>query len=882
MKRDARLSRRTGVLILAGLMVAIAGVFLVLMPKPVPDPPLPGLGDPVLLITSSSDHYTEYYAEILRAEGLSGFRSVELRSLTRADLDGAAVALLASVPLDKQQLGLFADWVEAGGNLIAFRPSQQLAGVFGLRPHDGTLADRYLRVDTSQSPGAGITDATMQFHGPADLYDSLAGTRTVATLFSDANTPTEFPAVTTLEVGNRGGHAVAFTYDLARSIIRTRQGNPEWAGQDRDGLAPTRPNDLFEGVSGAPDYVDMSEVAIPQADEQQRMLANAITELAQDRSVLVRSWYLPKGAKAAVVLAADDHTPGDRARESLAFQNANSPADCSVADWECIRSTSLMYSSGSLTDAELAVYQGLGFDFGVHVTTDCKDWTSDSLRQAYATDLAAFRKRYPSLSEQVATRIHCVAWSDYASAATIASDFGIRLDLDYYYWPSRWVQNRPGFFTGSGIPMRFADTGGNLIDVYQAPTQLVNESGMDYPAAIDLQLDRALGSLGYYGAFGTHYDYSDSFDHELIASATKRGVPLVSARQLTQWLDARNASSFTPGTWTGSSLAFSADVDPAARQLLRGMVPARTGHGVLSTLTKDGSPATFTVDVIKGVEYAFFTATTGSYEASYTEDHLGPAVIATTPEQGALLQLVAPISISFSEPLNPATVDEQSVQLSDGDGNRVPCRITYLAGGLTIGVTPNERLHPGTTYRLALATRIADNVGNPLEAAHVFTYQTPDASASLWAPGQPDGVQTATQDRAKVELGLRFRTIADGTVTGITFYKGADQLARHTVTLWDAKGRALATARTSTEKTSGWQTARFDQPVTIRPGETYTASYLAPDGGYAFVNGPLAEDYTNGYLTALKNGDVYRYGGGYPDQDKSSSNYLVDVIFSPA
>ena len=48
-------------------------------------------------------------------------------------------------------------------------------------------------------------------------------------------------------------------------------------------------------------------------------------------------------------------------------------------------------------------------------------------------------------------------------------------------------------FTGSGIPMRFADLDGSLIDVYQATTQMTDESGIDYPAHIDALLDKALG-----------------------------------------------------------------------------------------------------------------------------------------------------------------------------------------------------------------------------------------------------------------------------------------------------------------------------------------------------------------------------------------------------
>ena len=50
-------------------------------------------------------------------------------------------------------------------------------------------------------------------------------------------------------VGFNGGEVAAFAFDLAKSVVYTRQGNPEWVGQDRDGLPPVRPNDLFFGAA---------------------------------------------------------------------------------------------------------------------------------------------------------------------------------------------------------------------------------------------------------------------------------------------------------------------------------------------------------------------------------------------------------------------------------------------------------------------------------------------------------------------------------------------------------------------------------------------------------------------------------------------------------
>ena len=39
--------------------------------------------------------------------------------------------------------------------------------------------------------------------------------------------------------------------------------------------------------------------------------------------------------------------------------------------------------------------------------------------------------------------------------------------------------------TGSGMPMRFADLDGTRIDVYQAATQMTDESGQTYSPNID-------------------------------------------------------------------------------------------------------------------------------------------------------------------------------------------------------------------------------------------------------------------------------------------------------------------------------------------------------------------------------------------------------------
>ena len=211
------------------------------------DSPTTGPGGPILVITSSANRFTEYFAEILRAEGLNAFNVVDIGAVNPGLLSSYDVAILGEVPtLTRSQVTTLTDWVTAGGNLIAMRPDKQLAGLLGLSDLSATLADRYLEVNTAAAPGTGIVGETMQFHGTADLYAVVDAT-VVARLFSTATTATTSPAVTVRSVGTAGGQAAAFTYDLARSVVYTRQGNPAWAGQERDGLSAIRSDDLFFG-----------------------------------------------------------------------------------------------------------------------------------------------------------------------------------------------------------------------------------------------------------------------------------------------------------------------------------------------------------------------------------------------------------------------------------------------------------------------------------------------------------------------------------------------------------------------------------------------------------------------------------------------------------
>ena len=429
-------------------------------------------------------------------------------------------------------------------------------------------------------------------------------------------------------LGRAAGQAAAFTYDLARSVVYTRQGNPAWDGQERDDDTPIRANDLFYG-GAQPDWVDLDKVAIPQADEQQRLLANLIGYMELDRMPMPRLWYLPRGEKAAVLMTGDDHSGNYTDERFDQFIDA-SPAGCSVNNWECIRASSYIYTNNALTNQQATSYNSQGFEIALHVNTNCEDFTYASLVTDYSDQLAQWGAKYSSLPSPNSERTHCIAWSDWASQPKVKLLNDIRVDTNYYFYPPSWVMNRPGMFTGSGIPMRFADLDGTIIDVYQAVTQMTDESNQTYPFTIDNLLDRALGAQGYYGVFTANM-HNDMEFHSgadaIIDSAITRSVPVISGRQLLTWLDGRNNSSFQNLAWNANTLSFNVTIGTGANGL-QVLVPTQSKTSPLTNITLNGNPVTYGTETIKGVTYATFLASAGNYQAVYFGVNTPPVAVA--------------------------------------------------------------------------------------------------------------------------------------------------------------------------------------------------------------------------------------------------------------
>jgi hypothetical protein len=859
--------------------------------------PLSGPGGPILVIGNSANPFSTYVPEILRAEGLNEFGTADSWAITPELLSKYKLVIIGDTGINAEQVDALRGFALGGGKLIALRPDQRLASLLGLEPGGEPIADGYLKIDHNTPVGVGLTNTTIQYHGAADLY-SLNGATALAWIYSSSQTATNWPAVTIRNVGTHGGEVAAFTFDLARAIVYTRQGNPAWSGVHRDDQKVGRSDDQLLGPAKPP-WVDLAKIAVPQADEQQSLFANLIEQMMLPDAPLPRFWYFPSGAKAMIIMTGDDHASGGtlgRWRNYLAQENCGGMP---------ISASSYLFPSLSIRDKLLAPLAARGFEAALHVdivrgpifgnSSDIPvDWNSYAeLDEIYRHQLEIFDSEYPSLPSPITNRTHGVVWSDFASQPLVEFSHGIRLDANYYYWPPTWVNDRPGMFTGSGLPMRFATADGKMIDVYQESTEMTDESRQSYPYFVDALLDLATGPTEAYGAFAMNA-HTDDVESEAsdaaVDCARKHNVPVISAANLLNFEDGRGSSSFGRIKWDDKSGVLNFTITLALHaDGLEAMVPLFDAGGhPLTAILCNGHRVDFTVQLIRGIYWAEFPATTGNVVINYSRGAMTPNAISISRDGENLVA-------SFARPIDPSTI---SFKLLDFNGRAVTGSIQCDTRTATL--TPRDPLRGGFEY-MAVASALAPDgqaagpayleFTTPSDAIQPGTYSFCDHSKAPQCEETPDDIS--------VEVGVQFTADVPGVITGIHFYKFSSNTGPHAGRIWTRDGKMLASATSASETDSGWQTITFAQPIPIQRGASYVASYHCDHGHYAFTHdffysrgmdaGPihaLANDAIGGgngvfFQAGQRLFNEYGHGSNFPNQTYRASNFWVDVDFIP-
>ncbi|HEV8638236.1 MAG TPA: N,N-dimethylformamidase beta subunit family domain-containing protein, partial [Chloroflexota bacterium] len=269
----------------------------------------------------------------------------------------------------------------------------------------------------------------------------------------------------------------------------------------------------------------------------------------------------------------------------------------------------------------------------------------------------------------------------------------------------------------------------------------------------------------------------------------------------------------------------------------------------------------------------------GLVAATASSDTIAPSSQIAAPTAGTTVQTGSPVIVSGTA--------------ADAGGG--------VVGGVEVSVDGGATWHratgreswsyswtPTTVGAITLKSRAVDDSGN-LEtpgAGLTVNVRMRDCPCSVWndttVPAVPSVGSTAS-----IEVGVKFRADADGWITGLRFYKGPANTGTHVGKLWTSTGALLGSATFTAETASGWQQVSLASPVAISANTTYVASYLAPNGGYAYSSFDLeSAGVQNLPLRVLRDGEqggngVFSAGAsGFPTTSYQATNYWVDVVFS--
>jgi hypothetical protein len=600
--------------------------------QPTPRTGTTGSGN-ILVLTDPSNHFSDNYCSaILETKGIACAATDSGNFTTSSSLSPYKTVILADgAALTSNQVSLITTWVNNGGNFIAMKPADNLKSLLGLNSRDNILSDAYIKVDNTQAPGLDIDGQTLQFHGVADKRTLVSGTRAVATLYDSSTHSTGYPAITTKTVGT--GTASAWMFDLAKSVVYTREGNPGLAGQ-------TPASSVLDNNSRVADrfalgYLDISKAAVPQADMQVSLLTN---EIQTTKFPVPVKWVFPSYKpnanhpngflKAAFILTGDDHaTANSQTLNRFASETTASAAGCVVSSWTCIRSTSYAYPA-AFSDSAAKAYVNNGFEVGPHVADNgacAGNWNSQAqLDSTYTNALSAWQTSYPTISSNhtVPTeRLHCYGvWKDYATVAKVEQAHGTSADTSSSCWPNTLFNVGQCMFNGSGFPQKIADSDGSLTSVRQFATQATDENTSTVSqTALNGLVTNATGASGYYGYFTVlaHLDnqtISNQTEAATLSTASANDIPVISAAQAQSFWSARNATLVSSPTYANNSISFTSSNPHLDMMLLQ---PTKYGTKTITGIKNGTTAVTYTTQTINGISYAVFTTNGGSYTVSY-------------------------------------------------------------------------------------------------------------------------------------------------------------------------------------------------------------------------------------------------------------------------
>jgi O-glycosyl hydrolase len=577
-----------------------------------------------ILILATDEGFGTYTGQILKTEGFNEFVLDSLNGprVNASYLRKFDVIILSSAQVDRTAKKMLFDFVENGGNLIAFSPDQDLDGLFGIYHADGEINEGYISLDTTAGQCKGLTPARMRIHGTAGVYTLNSG-RSLAALYEGRSSAMGYPGIVSNSYGK--GRTVAFLYNLPENIVYTRQGNPLFAGIEKDGIPGLRGMDLFAGG-----WVDTSNNTLNQADVQMAMLSHCIEQMSGNTCPIPRFWYFPDTVKCLVTLTNDGEYSGEKDFEPQ-FRDVDSMG---------AKMSLYILVADKVSKEWTERWTAKGFEIAGH-----PDDTREAGNPAWNRMDSALRTRREEISRKfelpMRTNVnHWFVWCgtdsagnrDFAAEARLEERNGIELDANYAHYDMLSNQGENflgspgtyhGNYTGSGLVMKYAGASGKTINVYQHFNSVYDQ---EYKEMHDPEgffncfkglADRSLsGNAFSFISIKSHndeYSFSRVPLMQMLSYANQRKIPVWTELNLLEFLKMKDEANFTNVKWSGNRLTFLLSSQLTHSAGLTVILPSFWQNMRLKHILVDDHDKPIILKKIRGYEYALITVKPGTF-----------------------------------------------------------------------------------------------------------------------------------------------------------------------------------------------------------------------------------------------------------------------------
>ncbi|MCI4677062.1 DUF4082 domain-containing protein [Rhodoblastus acidophilus] len=472
--------------------------------------------------------------------------------------------------------------------------------------------------------------------------------------------------------------------------------------------------------------------------------------------------------------------------------------------------------------------------------------------------------------------------------------------IRFYKGPSNTGTHIGDLWSSTGTLLASATFTGETASGWQQvnfSTPVAITAGVTYVAAYHT-------NVGEYSASANYFS-SNVVSGDLTAPASGNGVyaygatdtfPTSTYNATNYWVDVVYTKVIQPPPVANNDSGFSTVENTALNIAASALLANDTDpNGLTLSIAGVSSPVNGTVSYNSQTQTVTFTPTTGytgpaNFTYSITDAGGGTASASVALTVNAAPPPVANNDSGFSTNLNTAlNIPAAALLANDTDPNGLPLSITGVSSPVNGTVSYNSQTQtvtftPTSNYTgpANFTYSITDADGGTASANVALTVSNSVATESLFGTTSTPATVTVNDPNA-IELGVKFTAAANGSITGIRFYKGPSNTGTHIADLWSSTGTLLASATFTGETASGWQQVNFSTPVAITAGMTYVAAYHTNVGEYSASGNYFTSNVVSGDLTAPASGNgVYAYGGTdtFPTSTYNATNYWVDVVYT--